>query len=445
LLGEYQPVYEEFGYILLLVLTIIYRYSFTALDLTHTHAPNNEAFIPQLLHQFTAAQRIETISSSDQHAQLGGWIKELFENEGISDGPMMACRPQEFYKLVPTIFSQSLLALERGVVDIGAVKDAFAFLLTPFLLPSVVSGLSWLSQHLWSHLDAPHNDLQILASLIIAPGLAPETAETHRTVISIAARPLDAVLRDLLSRPDAAPDARVTAQELLTHIKPHLNFKRSGYPTREEMDNWMHSAGSGGLTTTLVNSFNNLLAWSNNTASRSATYTHSLLLASWKLLGARRVVEALIAEAVKNRVSNTTVAGMAEDLVVSFVCACVIHEDCGGRLKLIDALKALEEDHTANKSIIFYDSCDEDIKGEITLSVLRRVEAQIIPYPSIQHHHDHDRQHDVEMNSVSMGMVNMGGVDAVIGQSIADDGMGDLMMGGDFVTGMLDENTHMNI
>lgn len=399
--GEYQPVYEEFGYILLLVLTIIHRYSFTTSDLVFSHPPNNEAFIPQLLHNYSTAQRIETLGSSDRHAQLGGWIKELFEGEGISDGLMMSCRPQEFYLLIPTLFAQSMLAIQRGVLDLDTVNEAFAFLLTPFLLPSVIAGLTWLAQHLWSHIDIPSPSLSILTSLIIAHDLAPETAETHRTVVAISARPLDAVLCELLRRPKISPDVKHTTEKLLATLRPHLGFKRTATPTRDEVESWIHTAGTGGLASAVANNYNQLLAWN---AGSPPQYTSRLLVTAWKLLGARRVVEIITNEAGKMKAAGH--AGVAEDVAAAMLGA-YIGED--GRIDFREALGALVGEG-ANDTLVV---------------VMRRVEAAWRPWDGVSG--VQQRMQEVrEMGDVDLGDMGLG-----VGVGVGD-GMDMLMEHHDF-------------
>lgn len=415
--GEYQPVYEEFGYILLLVLTFVFRYSFTSSDLAFSHQPNNEAFVPQLLYEFSTAHRIEALNSSEFHGQLGGWIKELFEGEGISDGLMSSCRPQEFYRIVPTLFSQSMLAIQRGILDLDTVKEAFAFLLTPFLLPSVISGLSWLSQHLWANLDDPYHTLQILSSLIIAQDLAPETAETHRTVVSISARRLDATLRELLRRPNISRDTVRTAQQLLNYLKPHLAFKRNGSPARNEIDSWVHNAGSGGLSTALANLYSVMFLWSlpgdmAQVRPQTSAYTHRLIMSTWKLLGAYRVVEVIINETVKARLSQQAPPGIAEDVAAAFVGVYLPFEK-GGPWTLKEALRSM-------------DLFEEDPgRAEVVADVLRRVEALGRPWVPADHGgvgmEDAAAHHHVDLGSMGLG---------------PEDGM-DLMMGGeDFGSGL---------
>jgi len=121
-------------------LTLIHRYDIQITDLTSSSTPNTDSFIPQLLSKGSTSQRIENFESSDKHAQLGGWIREIFEGEGISDGLMSSCRPQDFYRLVPTLFMQSVMACERGVLEIDTLKEGFACMRSTHHPPNVLNG-----------------------------------------------------------------------------------------------------------------------------------------------------------------------------------------------------------------------------------------------------------------------------------------------------------------
>lgn len=123
LLGEYQPVYEEFGYILLFVLTVIHRYNLTVYDLGNVP---EDSFVPQLLKKGSKNQTMEILSASGDgmYALLGRWVRALYEDgEGISDDLLSSCRPQDFFLLVPTLFAQSIEAFNRNILDMTILKS----------------------------------------------------------------------------------------------------------------------------------------------------------------------------------------------------------------------------------------------------------------------------------------------------------------------------------
>lgn len=121
-IGEYQPVYDEFGAILLLVLAFVHRYELTYHDIGARH----DSFIAQLLSRGHISLPADELTD-DQGRYLGKWLCALFGSEfgaeeGINDELMSSCRPQEFYLLVPTLFEQTVFACSAEVFALDAVK-----------------------------------------------------------------------------------------------------------------------------------------------------------------------------------------------------------------------------------------------------------------------------------------------------------------------------------
>lgn len=52
-----------------------------------------------------------------QRTHLDEWIKALYDDEGISDELMSTCPPQEFYRIVGTLFRVSLNAYKTGALS----------------------------------------------------------------------------------------------------------------------------------------------------------------------------------------------------------------------------------------------------------------------------------------------------------------------------------------
>lgn len=119
--GESQPVYDEFGSILLLVLTFKYRYDLRPFDLGIT---SNNSFILKLIERGSSSLKLDELNEK-QNKNLGEWIAALFIAEGISEETMSACSPQEFYMLVSTLFRQSLGACEAGKLEFDTLKGGF--------------------------------------------------------------------------------------------------------------------------------------------------------------------------------------------------------------------------------------------------------------------------------------------------------------------------------
>lgn len=434
--GEYQPVYEEFGSILLLVLTLFHRYALSPNDLTTT-AP--DSFVPQLLLHGATAQRMEVLGA-DRHAQLGGWIKELFEGEGISDGLMSSCRPQDFYRLVPTLFAQSILACDRGVIDLDTLKEGFSFLLEPFLLPSLVHGLSWLAQHVWSSSTDLPTPLQVLHSLLfLSPSTAPENAEIHRTVLSICARPLVRVLQDLQRQDRIQPAHRPIVDQMLGLLRPLTRFTRSAAATRDELEAWSSpSAGNPaavgttstpvvGLCSVLSAAFANLLAWSlapDDLPRPAVPYAPRLLPTTHRIAGAARTAHALAADVARARASaenNTAAArpGVAEDLAVACLTA---YLPPGPGCSIVDALRWAQDEEDA--------AARGGIPADVVRDLIRAVDRAAVPYsPPVQ-------RMEVDLGA-GVGEVDLGALGGMGEVTGIGGGMeGNMEMEGLFVNGM---------
>lgn len=119
--SENQPVYDEFGSILLLVLAFKYQYDLSAYDVGITQI---DSFTLKLLDRGSCSQKLDSLNEK-QNRNLGSWIGALFIAEGISEETMSACSPQEFYLLVSTLFEQSLVACEIGKLEFETLKGGF--------------------------------------------------------------------------------------------------------------------------------------------------------------------------------------------------------------------------------------------------------------------------------------------------------------------------------
>lgn len=119
--GESQPVYEEFGAILLLVLTVTYRYE---LGPSEIGIRSSMSFVRQLLEAEAAEQMLEDLDDL-KRKHLGDWIAAIFVADSLSDELTSSCSPHEFYKLLPTLLCQSIEACEGGKMSIESLKSGF--------------------------------------------------------------------------------------------------------------------------------------------------------------------------------------------------------------------------------------------------------------------------------------------------------------------------------
>jgi mediator of RNA polymerase II transcription subunit 5 len=130
--GEYQPVYDEFGAILLLILAFVHRYDMTYHDL----GIGQDSFVAQLLdrgHHSIAPDDL----TEEQGKQLCNWLRGLYDvdKEGLSNDVFSSCRPQDFYLIVPTLFSQTIAACSAEVLSLDTVKGGLECTYHPLLGP----------------------------------------------------------------------------------------------------------------------------------------------------------------------------------------------------------------------------------------------------------------------------------------------------------------------
>ena len=118
--NEYQPVYEEFGSILLLLLAFAYRYGLTPSDMG---IRSRNSFVAKLLSRGHLSRSLDELTEQENN-HLGVWIHGLFDTEagGLGDELMSSCPPQDFYLLVPTLFHNISLAFTAGALSEETLK-----------------------------------------------------------------------------------------------------------------------------------------------------------------------------------------------------------------------------------------------------------------------------------------------------------------------------------
>ena len=118
---ENQPVYEEFGSVLLLVSTIKHRFKLLPSEM---NGVDPDSFTSRY---FRLASESRTTDQLSEHENdlLGGWVRGLFEAEGINDELMSTCKPAEFYLLLATLFDQSIKACQSSTLTMETLKGGF--------------------------------------------------------------------------------------------------------------------------------------------------------------------------------------------------------------------------------------------------------------------------------------------------------------------------------
>ena len=309
--GEYQPVYDEFGSILLFIVIVQHRFK---LQRDGLGIDSPDSFVCKYLKDSSVSKSIDDLTEHENQL-LGAWIKGLFETEGISDELMSVCKPKEFHLLVATLFDQSLKACQANVLAMDTLRGGFEYLLESFLLPSLIAGLTWFTHCLWDINDESKNIdtvLPALQALLKPPSMSHDSSTIHSAVLSVVAKPLadslSHVQKQYASRPDINP--------LLGVLHPYTQ-DRQGTTALNELSSWSTTPG-GGLLTALRHTIQSLILWSATSASSNTmsppSYTHRQLLDTLRVLGAQAVLHLLIDEA-----NEQTNSDMALDVIVIMI------------------------------------------------------------------------------------------------------------------------------
>ncbi|KAH8679535.1 mediator complex, subunit Med5 [Tricladium varicosporioides] len=316
--GEYQPVYEEFGSILLLVLSFAHRYGLSTVDLG-IRTPS-ESFVAKLLNQGHLTRAMEDLTTQEQ-SHLDGWIRGLFDSDsgGLGDELMSSCPPQDFYLLIPTLFNHIVLAYSTRHLTDETLKGGLEFLVDTFLLPSLVPGITWLSSHLWEFRGDANAVLQILSALITSPSNMSSNSEASnmlKTILNIISKPLEHSLRWL----QRAEPSRQDVEPLSRALRSHLFFERRGASEHTELESWTEP-GAGGLSGKIKSTVQNLTTWALNPGINisPANYTHRLILVGVKILGAQRVLDVILDELKSQSESGN--GSVSLDIAAALICA----------------------------------------------------------------------------------------------------------------------------
>ncbi|RKF60016.1 Mediator of RNA polymerase II transcription subunit 5 [Erysiphe neolycopersici] len=314
--GEYQPVYEEFGIILLLLLSFVNRYSLTSVCLGYRQPGS---FVLKILQAPYVSLAHPPSPKTQSH--LNNWLLGLFspENSGLTDDLMSSCPPQEFYLLVPTLFHNIVHACATQNLTTAMLSSGLEYLVDTFLLPSLVPGISFLSAYLWENRGDKDAVIQILTALITTPlsnknGNNTDAAQILGVVLDITAKELEQSLR-WLQRVDPL---RQDIEPLSKALRCNLGWERSAASEHTELENWTSTPG-GGLSMAIKQTLRNLLQWHLQPTDNPANYTHRQILVGIKMLGAKRVI-GIILEDLRAGIS-TGHAGAALDVASSIVCA----------------------------------------------------------------------------------------------------------------------------
>ncbi|KAI0023544.1 mediator complex subunit Med5 [Xylariomycetidae sp. FL0641] len=314
--GEYQPVYEEFGAVLLLLLAFVYRYNFTPADLG-IRSP--DSFVAKLLHNGRLSKLFEELTDQEK-SHMDGWVHGLFDTEagGLGDELMSSCPPQDFYLLIPTLFSQIVLAFGTSHLDEESLKTGIEYLVDTFLLPSLVMAMTYMSSQLWTDRKEDQKAvIRILQLVLLTKQGSDEAQSMLSAVLNIVAKPLEHALRTYQKQDPKSQEI----EPLLTSLSEYTRLsRRTAGAGHNELEAWA-STPNGGLAAAIRLTVQGFVQWSVHPGINvmPTSYTHRQMLAALRLLGAKRLLY-LILEEVKQQ-TDAGNGSIVHDVATALVCA----------------------------------------------------------------------------------------------------------------------------
>ena len=309
---EQQPVYEEFGSILLFVAAVRHRFS---LGEEEMGLDGDKGFLKTYFASASASRRMETLSQHEKDT-LGSWIKGFYEAEEINNEVMSVCKPSEFHLLITTLLDQSLKASHVKVLPMEKLKGGFEYLLMPFLLPSLIGALNWFADLLWtSNAETPSINTTIgaLQILLRQPKQSDEAAYIHTAVMYIVANRLDASVEYLQHQLPYRADIKGLSSILAPYVSDHERI------VHDELAKWAKTP-NGGIIAALRKSIRSLIQGSVTAATSTVVapphFTFNQFSGGLQILGAYKVLDALIDE-----VQNSSSPDVALDITAVLILA----------------------------------------------------------------------------------------------------------------------------
>ncbi|KAJ4250568.1 mediator complex subunit [Fusarium torreyae] len=379
--GEYQPVYEEFGAMLLLVLAFTYRYNLNAVDIGIT---TPDSWVAKIIGRGHIGRQGDELTERE-NGHLNGWIHGLFDTEagGLGDELMSSCPPQEFYLVVAPLFQSIVVAYTYGYLNDESLKGGVEYLVDTFLLPSLVPAIRFLADYLWIDQKEQKSVIKILQLILLPSSISGEASTMLSSVKNLIAKPLEHALRTYQRRDPQNQDI----EPLLRTLKDSIPLsRRTGGTDMNELESWTATPPSG-LSSALKLAMQGLVHWSMHPAMNSmpTSYTHRQILAGLKMMGPKRVLHVILEE-----VRQQTEAGSANivyDVATSLICAPDAVKDAPAAT-MLDAngnmLPPIQRQRTMRELLkVEAEGCRKIQKkdpalAEIVVRLHRRVEAQMV-------------------------------------------------------------------
>ncbi|WZH44941.1 mediator complex subunit Med5 [Fusarium acuminatum] len=378
---EYQPVYEEFGAMLLLVLAFTYRYNLTAVDIGIT---TPDSWVAKIIGRGHIGRQGDELTQREND-HLNGWVHGLFDTEagGLGDELMSSCPPQEFYLVVAPLFQSIVVAYTHGYLNDESLKGGIEYLVDTFLLPSLVPAIRFLAEYLWIDQKEQKSIIKILQLILLPSSISGEASSMLSSVKNLIAKPLEHALRTYQRRDPKNQDI----EPLLRTLKDSIPLsRRTGGTDLNELESWTATPPSG-LSSAVKLTIQGLNHWSIHPAMNSmpTSYTHRQILAGLKILGPKRLLHVILEEIRQHTASGS--ANIVYDVATSLICAPDAVKDAPA-VNTLDAngnmLPPVQRQRTLRDLLkVEAEGCRKLQKkdpelAEIVVRLHRRVEAQMV-------------------------------------------------------------------
>lgn len=427
--GEYQPVYEEFGSVLLLVLAFVYRYNLSTTDLGIV---SSDSFVAKFMNVGHLNKPLGELTEQEV-GYLAGWVHGLFDSEsgGLTDELLSSSPLQDFYLLIPTLFHHVVLAFGTGCLDeeslktgvecmfqinlvLGKILITESDLANTFLLPSLVPAMMHMSNLLWIEL---HNGIdqkaviRLLQLILLTKQSSSEAQAMLSSVLNITAIPLEHSLRSY-QRYDPKSQA---VEPLLKSIRDNIQLsRRTASATHNELELWSSTA-TGGLVDMIRTVFKGFVAWGvhPDPIVMPTSYSHRQILTALKMLGARRLL-GVILEEVKDQTEKGN-GSTANDVATALISAPdVTSMPPPSELSLLVGSSSHPvmppQRNTSLRGALKWEAEDckkihksDPLKAEIIVRLYRKVEAQLLLPENTETMLQGDINMDLSENAAALG------------------------------------------
>ena len=153
--NNFQDTYAYFGATLLFIVFTLKNFQ---IDYSTLYLENSYTFSYIKNYYYrncdSLPERLPSNSVTDENydTTVSNWISALYDinNEGLSDDLIRSVNAKEFYKLIPNIYIQSIVATTNGKLDYKLLRNGLEYLSQSFLIPCSLNVLQWLHVLIWN-------------------------------------------------------------------------------------------------------------------------------------------------------------------------------------------------------------------------------------------------------------------------------------------------------